>query len=393
MDDHQAHIMAQVNAAIERQNSFQKHLVKQRELAVKGEVAVTVFKNTLPILNTNTSLYQILKATEPLVNGELNKDSFTTLQEERPVTANEDPAEEGEDYSPKRMLMPREHYQYLKRDSVIMKRAMSTPSLAHLSKSRSRVSLKDSSTFGLIRRNRPREEHEQNDGLTRPSTAKKMRVQRQYQSAPNVNLDTHHTPVEHITGPASACCASVGKENMLPQRSPREHLRNMIEKQGRINIYKALEQENFFHEVTPEQIAAYDKQVIDAVRSEDVDELRKMAKIEGRNLRCCNKFGESILHMACRRGSTEVVKFLLCEAGVSTRVRDDYGRTPLHDACWTREPQFELVSLIIESCPELLSVSDKRGHTPLSYVRRDHWDAWIKFLDEHPQMVIPKELS
>ena len=86
-----------------------------------------------------------------------------------------------------------------------------------------------------------------------------------------------------------------------------------------------------------------------------------------------------------------MVRFLLDE-GVSVRLRDDYGRTPLHDALWTQEPEFDLVELLVRVCPDLLLITDKRGFTPLSYVRRDHWIPWCQFLDDHKDIVLPTEL-
>ena len=55
---------------------------------------------------------------------------------------------------------------------------------------------------------------------------------------------------------------------------------------------------------------------------------------KGKTLQCCNRFGESAIHMACRHDLTDVVKFSIEEVGSILRVRDDYGRTPLHDAFW-----------------------------------------------------------
>jgi ankyrin repeat protein len=90
---------------------------------------------------------------------------------------------------------------------------------------------------------------------------------------------------------------------------------------------------DFFLEVTEKRIADYDNEVILAIRQGDIEMLRELLH-QGKSMQCCNKFGESVLHMACRRGFSDVVSFLLDEAKVSLRVKDDYGRTPFHDACW-----------------------------------------------------------
>ena len=156
---------------------------------------------------------------------------------------------------------------------------------------------------------------------------------------------------------------------------------------GTNSIIPSLSVDDFFIQHTEEQIKAYDVQVIQAVRSQDIDQLRNMHKA-GRQLQCANKFGESLIHMACRRGFVDVVRFLVDEAGVSVRVRDDYGRTALHDACWTSEPNEELVEYLIRQCPELLLMSDKRGNAPFEYVRREHWGQWLKFVLENEELFV-----
>jgi len=151
-------------------------------------------------------------------------------------------------------------------------------------------------------------------------------------------------------------------------------------------VHSALELNDFFLDPTEEQIASYDTELTLAVRSGNVAALREM-HAQGRPMQCCNRFGESILHMACRKGLLDVVIFLLEEGDVSMRVRDDFGRTPLHDACWTRNPEFELVRLLAEREPTMLLMKDKRGSTPMGYVRRDHWDQWCQFLEENRSLL------
>lgn len=84
--------------------------------------------------------------------------------------------------------------------------------------------------------------------------------------------------------------------------------------------------------------------------------------------------------MVCRRGDHELLKMML-ESGTSIQVSDDYGRTPLHDACWAANPSFETVQLIADKDIALFHMTDSRGAVPLSYVRREHWPLWIEFLE------------
>jgi len=150
--------------------------------------------------------------------------------------------------------------------------------------------------------------------------------------------------------------------------------------------YKELD--GFFEQPRSEDFKTYDFAVLQAVRSGDLDLLKKLAA-EGKNLRCCNKAKESILHVACRRGHTEIVRFLLEEAQIPVQLCDDYGRNPLHDACWTSEPNFELLQLLLSKCPGLLFVKDMRGHTPLRYAPRQHWKTLVKYLARNIYSVAP----
>lgn len=115
-------------------------------------------------------------------------------------------------------------------------------------------------------------------------------------------------------------------------------------------------------------------------------------KFDHRFLHCCNKARESILHLACRRGQTEVVRFLLQEVKVSACVCDDYGRNPMHDACWTPEPNFEVMDLLLAKCPDLLFIKDMRGHTPLRYAPKQHWKTWVKHLAKKIPVILPRYL-
>lgn len=117
-----------------------------------------------------------------------------------------------------------------------------------------------------------------------------------------------------------------------------------------------------------------------------------------------------------------LVRFLLEEIGVRINVKDDYGRyvcwcdadavvgrlvlrwihhshntsplslinrTPLHDACWTPTPNFEIMDVIIKATDvSMLLAPDIRGHTPFDYARREHWAAWVKFFSDRKDMLL-----
>jgi Ankyrin repeats (3 copies) len=147
-----------------------------------------------------------------------------------------------------------------------------------------------------------------------------------------------------------------------------------------------------FLKPTDEMVAAYRMEVVTALRTEKVEELKKLHEA-GLELQCCNRFGESLLHMACRRSLTDVVKFLVREAKVSLLVKDDFGRTALHFALWTPQPNFELVEFIVEEVPALLSVKDVRGHLPLQYARKEDWNAWCEFFEARRHILLRRKES
>mmetsp|Transcript_47934 Transcript_47934/g.71384 ORF Transcript_47934/g.71384 Transcript_47934/m.71384 type:complete len:382 (-) Transcript_47934:246-1391(-) len=146
--------------------------------------------------------------------------------------------------------------------------------------------------------------------------------------------------------------------------------------------------ENYFVPITDDRVQSYTTDVVSAIRNEDIDGLRRMHFDKKANLDCCNQFGESVLHTACRRNLPRVVDFLIHEAKVDLRVRDDLGRTPMHDACWAADFNKQLILLLVTEWPDLLFVKDKRGFTPLSYVRKSQWEDWRTFLHEHKELLL-----
>lgn len=97
------------------------------------------------------------------------------------------------------------------------------------------------------------------------------------------------------------------------------------------------------------------------------------------SMSACNRFSESVVHIACRRASFEVADYVLSNGG-DCNIVDDYGRTPLHDACWRMEPRFDVVTLLLDKNLDLLRTLDVRGSTPLKYVREEHWIQWCAYI-------------
>lgn len=134
---------------------------------------------------------------------------------------------------------------------------------------------------------------------------------------------------------------------------------------------------SYYVKPTAAQQASYGIKLVQLCRTNNLEECKKLMEC-GLSYNPCNRFGESIIHMACRRGNAELVKFLL-DRGCDVQTCDDFGRTPLHDACWTNEPNFTLVEMLLGKDLRLLNITDCRGATPLAYVKRENWNKWKQF--------------
>lgn len=181
---------------------------------------------------------------------------------------------------------------------------------------------------------------------------------------------------------------------------------------------ETLKQQALFVEGTE---VGYSKGLLNAVGKHDMKYVRNHLRIGG-NLQCRNRFGESLVHAVVRKGTAEMLDFLIKIGEVSVQVCCDGGRTPvcvtyvydlllspqqlaglttnifslpasffqLHDACWAASPDFEIVRCLLEECPDLLLVTDKRGFAPLSYIQRDSYRTWNDFLQANADILSPK---
>ena len=191
---------------------------------------------------------------------------------------------------------------------------------------------------------------------------------------------------------------SIKKKTTQQQKKPVDLLRSIIHSSSPLlssskTISEKKEKKKkilSFEKPSEEDIIAYDLETVKAVRTNNVELLRKLwSNGEGKSMNACNQFGESVLHMACRRGYTKIVDFLLTEVKVRTDRCDDFGRNPFHDALWTPIPNFDVISLLIEYADPLLMLSeDVRGNTPFAYARQDHNEQWIIFLEKSKVIIL-----
>jgi Ankyrin repeats (3 copies) len=175
-----------------------------------------------------------------------------------------------------------------------------------------------------------------------------------------------------------------------PEISPQDFLDALVANRGYPTTRYATLQTAFYCQPTALQQASYSRYLIDLVKANDTQTLQACLT-SGLSVNPCNTFGESLLHMVCRRGDAALLSLML-EAGTDLHVADDYGRTPLHDACWAPSLFPDVLSLLLRQNPANVSMfflQDARGSLPLSYVRKEHWADWILFLDRDKDLYWP----
>eukprot|EP00977_Amphora_coffeiformis_P024980 scaffold17818_cov199-Amphora_coffeaeformis.AAC.4 len=171
---------------------------------------------------------------------------------------------------------------------------------------------------------------------------------------------------------------------------PHSYLESLLQSRGYpIKTVKATECA-YHNKATPLQEASYGTAMVGAIRGNDVKKLRELLEI-GLSPNACNMHKESIVHLACRSGFTEILKILL-QYGCKLQVCDDNGRTPLHEACWSADLNFDVVEMIIKVDWQMLLVTDSRGFVPLSYVREQNYSAFTKFLVKTKNSFLPDKL-
>jgi ankyrin repeat protein len=136
-----------------------------------------------------------------------------------------------------------------------------------------------------------------------------------------------------------------------------------------------------------ERLAAYCNDVVNAIRRNDIPALQQLYD-DGHSFDACNMNGETLLHLACRRGDIKTIKFLVDVAGVDTNSIDSMGRTVLHDVCWRPRVDLDIMEFMITKVmPDLLVSADIRGHTCFDYCRKDNWNTWVEFLYDQSAII------
>jgi hypothetical protein len=149
-----------------------------------------------------------------------------------------------------------------------------------------------------------------------------------------------------------------------------EFLKNLLRQRGYATLKSPAIQSEYKRPIQPHELESYSKALITSIGNNDFSNLADIYRTQS-HLLACNRFGESTLHLAARKSNHRVVRFIL-EVEDCPIMIDDYGRSPLTDAMWAVSPSFAVIELLMNKYPELISLTDVRGFTPLSYIRQEH---------------------
>jgi hypothetical protein len=129
-----------------------------------------------------------------------------------------------------------------------------------------------------------------------------------------------------------------------------------------------------------------------AIRSKKVHRLNRLAN-KGVNMNARNQQGESVVSLVCRVGSAEQLVYLM-KSKVSVRVRDNVGKTPLHEVAWAPTFQPSIAMMLMTDSPELLWAPDSRGYLALDYAPKRCLVDWYEFLElKQPMLRLALQFS
>lgn len=200
-----------------------------------------------------------------------------------------------------------------------------------------------------------------------------MVIMKKVHSIPTFRANSHHQQHAKALRRAQSCQKL---QKPLDPESPEAIVRNTLG-------VKRPNPATLFSRVPPTEarLEAFTNEKVDAVRNNDVQTLQRMHQ-QGQSLDACSKNGESLLHLACRRGNIETVQFLV--QVVPATIQDELGRTVLHDVCWRPRPDPAMFMVVFHAVPRsFLLTPDARGHTCFDYCRKPEWPLWNAYFKEH----------
>jgi len=170
--------------------------------------------------------------------------------------------------------------------------------------------------------------------------------------------------------------------------SPQDSLVRILSLQGYGSVPRIPAEDAQYETVpSPLQLASFGTELVQAIHTSNCDKLSRLLET-GLSPNPCNKFRDSIVDLVCKRANAAIFQCLV-EHGCDLRVCDGFGRTPLHHCCWASEFSPEIAETILRVDWQQLFIEDKRGQTPLEYVRPEQASEWIEFLEDNRDRFFP----
>ena len=208
-----------------------------------------------------------------------------------------------------------------------------------------------------------------------------------------------YTKSKSGAGSSGKPSTSMSSSSSPRAESPQDYLERIIKLRGfvvkpggrndrtRQSIRIRAEHSGYDTTPSPLQLASFGTELVKAIHESDVQKLHRLLSA-GLSPNPCNQFSDSIVDLVCKRANTEIFQCLV-DHGCDLRVCDGFGRTPLHHCCWAFEFNPNIVTLLLQSDPQQLFMEDKRGQTPLEYVRPDQAVDWIRYLEANANTFFP----
>jgi hypothetical protein len=145
-------------------------------------------------------------------------------------------------------------------------------------------------------------------------------------------------------------------------------------------------QSAYCNEPTPLQKASYGGYLLDIVSNRDGKALDSLLSY-GISQNPSTEYGDSLVHLLCRRGDARLLDIVLDSNKRSycrrspLQVANYMGRTPLHETCCAPRTSFVIVDKILKDDPRLLFMADIHGNLPLDYVCKEQWAESIEYIN------------
>lgn len=195
---------------------------------------------------------------------------------------------------------------------------------------------------------------------------------------------------------SSAASEGGGQGKVLPKQrkntrleAPQHVLERLLQQRGIRTVRIKADQAGYDTTPSPLQLASFGTELVKAIHTSDAGLLGRLLSA-GLSANPCNQFRDSIVDLVCKRGNATIFQTLV-EHGCDLQVCDGFGRTPLHHACWASDFCKPIAELILERDWLQLLIEDKRGQTPLEYVRADQADDWVEFLEQEAHKYLPSQ--